>query len=356
MLFNPARVCFVFLFMSCILGRMAGAEASTIESSTVINLPANNLILDPTRNLLYASVPSAGGVGVGNTITRIGLGSQAILDSTFIGSEPGDMALSSDGSQMYVSITGSDKIRAFNPTTLTAGQQVTVWNNELIADMAVVPSHPDTYVGSMVRSGSPLYVGIGVWHFDGTNFTTNGAVGIAAFNLAYSSDPTIFYATSGQTLAKVTLGPGDSLSAQYAPPLGATDPPISLGGNLLVSAAGRAADLTNFTAAGLFTGGPWSAVAVDAALHKVFLVHGQTLSVFDTDTFIKIDSLIIPQIGTGQALDLIRFGANGLAFRTDQSKVILIDTNAVPEPSSFILAAFGLVGLAAWGWRQRKCA
>ena len=26
----------------------------------------------------------------------------------------------------------------------------------------------------------------------------------------------------------------------------------------------------------------------------------------------------------------------------------------VPEPSSFVLGAFGLIGLAAWGWRRRK--
>ena len=29
---------------------------------------------------------------------------------------------------------------------------------------------------------------------------------------------------------------------------------------------------------------------------------------------------------------------------------------SVPEPSSLILAAFGLAGLAAWGWRRRKSA
>ncbi len=27
---------------------------------------------------------------------------------------------------------------------------------------------------------------------------------------------------------------------------------------------------------------------------------------------------------------------------------------AVPEPSTLLLAAFSLVGLAAWGWRRRK--
>jgi PEP-CTERM motif-containing protein/FG-GAP repeat protein len=31
-----------------------------------------------------------------------------------------------------------------------------------------------------------------------------------------------------------------------------------------------------------------------------------------------------------------------------------VTLNSVPEPSTVVLAAFGLVGLAAWGWRRRK--
>ncbi len=33
---------------------------------------------------------------------------------------------------------------------------------------------------------------------------------------------------------------------------------------------------------------------------------------------------------------------------------VVVDTISVPEPSSAILAALGLIGLAAWGWRRRK--
>jgi hypothetical protein len=33
---------------------------------------------------------------------------------------------------------------------------------------------------------------------------------------------------------------------------------------------------------------------------------------------------------------------------------VVIDTISIPEPSTVILAAIGLVGLAAFGWRRRK--
>jgi hypothetical protein len=351
-----------FRFTKCILLITIGsafilrgvpATAGTLSSTTIVNLPANEIELAPSGNLLYASVPSSGGVGVGNSITRIDLGTGSILDSTFIGSEPTSFGVSSDGSEMYVYLSGSDKIREFNPVTLTPGPQTTVWNNELIGDVAVVPGQPNTFVTSLLRSGSPMYVGIGVYHFDGTNFATNGAVGIAANHLQYSSDPSIFYATSGGTLAKVTLGAGDSLSAQYGPALGATDPAISLSGTSVASAAGRAADLTTFTNAGLFAGGPWTGVAADAAHNRVFLISGQTISIFDMTTFIKLDTLTIPQVGSAQAFDLTRYGANGLAFRTSQGQVFMIQSTSVPEPSSVVLALVGLVGLAYVVSRQK---
>jgi hypothetical protein len=33
---------------------------------------------------------------------------------------------------------------------------------------------------------------------------------------------------------------------------------------------------------------------------------------------------------------------------------VVIDTISVPEPSSFVLAALGLVGLATWSWRRKR--
>ena len=172
-------------------------QAGTVSSTTTINLAVNELALDTGRDLLYASVPSRAGVGLGNTITRISLSSKAILDSTFIGSEPKAMALSVDGSHLYVNLSGSFKLREFNPATLAAGPQAAIANNYMIGALAAVPNQPDTFVGSVLRAGSPKYVGTGVWHFDGTNFTTPGPVGIGTTTLAYSEDPSTFYAASG---------------------------------------------------------------------------------------------------------------------------------------------------------------
>lgn len=53
----------------------------------------------------------------------------------------------------------------------------------------------------------------------------------------------------------------------------------------------------------------------------------------------------------GQNLRIQLAGGSYAAFDDVQLTAV-----AVPEPSSFILAAFGLIGLAAWGWRRKRCA
>jgi hypothetical protein len=52
----------------------------------------------------------------------------------------------------------------------------------------------------------------------------------------------------------------------------------------------------------------------------------------------------------GSALQTTTGPPNGIGFYA----VSTLLTVPAPEPSSFILAAFGLAGLAAWGWRRRK--
>lgn len=45
---------------------------------------------------------------------------------------------------------------------------------------------------------------------------------------------------------------------------------------------------------------------------------------------------------------------NGGTSNNFESELDNVSVNAVPEPSSIVLAAFSFAGLAAWGWRRRK--
>ncbi len=49
----------------------------------------------------------------------------------------------------------------------------------------------------------------------------------------------------------------------------------------------------------------------------------------------------------------IRSGAYNFVTFDEPNGILGLDVIGVPEPSSFVLAALGLVGLGAWGWRRR---
>src|SRR6185295_9146367 len=55
-----------------------------------------------------------------------------------------------------------------------------------------------------------------------------------------------------------------------------------------------------------------------------------TLKAFDNTTFIPVGSFTV-SAATGGATTLVRWGANGLAFRTGASQLFLIQTSLIPS-------------------------
>jgi hypothetical protein len=83
----------------------------TGDTSGVIHLPlpANGLIYDPQRNVLWASVPGNSG-SAGNSVVSIDPGTGKVIDMIYAGSEPGALALSGDGSHLFATLGGSPAI------------------------------------------------------------------------------------------------------------------------------------------------------------------------------------------------------------------------------------------------------
>jgi uncharacterized protein (TIGR03437 family) len=90
--------------------------APTTDSNGSIHLAlsANGLVFDSGRNLLWASIP--GSSAIGNSVVSIDPTNGSVIDRIDAGSEPGALALSSDGSHLFAASGGSPTIESIDLT------------------------------------------------------------------------------------------------------------------------------------------------------------------------------------------------------------------------------------------------
>ncbi len=305
-----------------------------------VDLRANNLVYSEATQALYASVPSSAGAN-GNSITKITPETGAIGPSTFIGSEPNKIALSSDGETLWVHLDGANAARKFAVSTQTPGLQFNT-SSQPPSDMEVVPGSPQALAISRRFTGVAIYD-------DGVQRPNAGDSFHSVGPVEFGASPSILYGfndfSSSMDLVQYMV---DASGVSTTTVTGAL---VSGGGSgfefsngRLYSGSGRVADPDSKTLVGTFQGmGFPSAIAVDGPNHRVFFATSTGSSViifgYDSNTFLPIGTITLPGI-SGAAVSLLRWGTNGLAFNTIQSspnQVYLVQTelvsNADPIPT-----------------------
>ncbi|MEZ0255741.1 MAG: beta strand repeat-containing protein [Chthoniobacter sp.] len=90
------------LLFSCLLKCISTvSSAATGDLLTTFNFSVNDMVADPTRPLIYASVPSTNSIAVFNSDTL------SLVATIPVGSNPMGLVLSPDGSRLYVANSGS---------------------------------------------------------------------------------------------------------------------------------------------------------------------------------------------------------------------------------------------------------
>ena len=80
---------------------LLGVMPAAADSLLSIPLPTNDMVVDPFRGVIYASVPGRAD-GFGNSIVAIDPETNALGAPLYVGSEPGKLALSDDGRYLCV--------------------------------------------------------------------------------------------------------------------------------------------------------------------------------------------------------------------------------------------------------------
>jgi Calx-beta domain/Domain of unknown function (DUF4214) len=309
-----------------------------------INLTTNDLVYSSTTGRIYASLPSAAGSG-GNSIAAIDPTTGQITSTTFIGSEPNKLALSDDGHSLYVSLDGAFAIRRFDALTNTPGLQFSVGQDPFfgrynISDLEVAPANPETVaIARQFQGVFPSEAGVAVFD-DGVRRTNTGpGHSVGADFLAFSATASKLYGSSNSggihTLnidaSGVTLG---------ATVLANVSADIKFSNGLIFSATGHVINSDTSSLLGTFNNANspaiQSAFVPDTAAGRAYyLTFGQTqgtftLKAYDINTFLLLGSLNIGGI-QGLPTSLLRWGPNGLAFRTTGNQLFIIQTDLIPS-------------------------
>jgi DNA-binding beta-propeller fold protein YncE len=324
-------------------------------STTRLALPANDLVYDASRDLLYASIPSTQG-SLGNRVAVIDSWGDILL-TILVGSEPTKLALSDDAQFLYVGLYGAGAVARIDLQTFSVGLQfplgtVSYDGAYVPASMAVLPGQPHSLAVSRRVTASTGVYGAAIYD-DGVPRPTTPAYP-ASFDmglLLFDPVTDIFWAfnntSTGFELYQLSVNAqGVTVKEDYGQIFGGFFEDWKIEGPRIYSALGQVVDVSGLSPvlAGRFALQNWQATVVpDSSVGRVFFAESRSKGIlveeFDPATFLKVGELDMDGIpGNPRSLQRTPWG---LAFLTDAGEVVLATnvvatsaTPAVPTPQT----------------------
>jgi len=317
-----------------------------------ISLATNDLIYDPINKKIYASVPSSAG-SIGNSITLINPESGAVGPSVPIGSEPGKLAISDNSQYLYVGLDGASAVRRFDIATQTAGLQFSLGSDPTfgsfnVGEMNVLPGSPESVVISRKKGWSPSYGGVVIYDNEVMRTSTLSLYTPISV-IEYSASASRLYGydneSSGFGLTRMSVdSTGVSIVDTTANLISGYYVDIKFDGGLLYATNGVVVDPEAKKVVGTFPlPSPFTnIIRPDSATGRVYILSPNlsgsvTIRAFNLQNFLLAGSIDIsdvkvelPPAPDFLAGSLIRWGDKGLAFRTNENKVVLIKTALIP--------------------------
>jgi hypothetical protein len=301
-----------------------------LPSVRCLSLPTNDLVVDPTRAVLYTSVPSTS-AAYGNSVVRIDPVAAAVSATVFAGSEPSALAMSDDGSSLYVGLNGSDSVMRIDPATgihdapvyLGASQYSGPYTAGVIA---AVPGSSTQYVVSRSYSGHSIFTGLDLYDRSTLvgEWSAYPATGGSMAFVSSTVVDTYNNQDTGFDLNELTLtSTGFQLDSDTRGLISGFNTTIKGQGGWIFATNGEAVVGSTSQAAGQYatTGQVWP--SPDGS-NVWFLTSAATLQDFDRTTFLLSRSIPLPSSsGQGTPLSLDGLSSTSFVFRTSASVCIV---------------------------------
>jgi hypothetical protein len=314
-----------------------GTSAGSNFAVSTINQTSNDLLFDPLRRVFLVSVPGAAGAH-GNTISALDL-SGNVISTQFAGSEPNVLALSGDSQFLYAGIDGASRVQRFAlpDVTLDVHYQLgdSFFGLPTALDLQVAPDAPHT--SAVLTSGFNPSGKLTV--FD--DATPRANVFINAGPIQWGTNASTLFSFSSLNDDLLTLlvdANGITLNHDFPSFLtgrslhfdATTGRVYGDNGAVLDPATGL--PVATFKSSGL--------MVVDSQLNAAYFLEqpfngSAVIDAFDLTHFVKTGSITIPGVN-GTAGRLVRWGENGLAFNTNDGRILLVGGNFVSPVSTTI--------------------
>jgi len=311
-----------------------GTAMIIADEIRLITLAAQDVIYDPFTQKIYASVPGRV-VGVGNTVTFIDPGLGVFESSIFMGSEPNRLAISDNGQFLYAGLDGAAAVGQLHVPTQTRVSQFPLGREPftgpfLAEDIEVLPGNSDAVAVSRRNVGfSPRHEGVAIYA-NGAQLPIATPRHTGSNVIEFSNTSATLYGYNNETtefgFRRMSANEnGVSVSDVTANLISGFGVDIEFEGGLIYATSGRVIDPETLTLVGTYPAS--GLVEPDSTIGRVFFLTDsggtRTLVAFDQATFTLIGSLEIPGVA-GTATSLIRWGSDGVAFRTSGNQIYII--------------------------------
>lgn len=308
-----------------------GGGTSTPFAFTVfLPISNNDIVYNAVDGLLYASIPVVGAGSGGNTIAGIDPATGSVIRQIQVGSNPNKLALSTDGTQLFVGVDGAAAVAQVDLTKGAVVNQFSlgggpgIYNPPYTASyLAAVPGLPNSVA---VASQGSFLGGTGVTIYDSGVARANSSSGVGEGPLSFGSSASTLY-MAGSGIEQLTIdSTGVSATTTLASPnyqinsIQYDSGRIYLSNGQVLNASTGALLGTFYSTASNAVNGP---AVSDSTLGRAFFgttsvsSAGQVLA-FDESSFNAIGNIPVNDVGTqGYPTNfqkIVRWGQNGLAL------------------------------------------
>lgn len=300
-----------------------------LPSMTCLSIPTADLVADATRGMLYASVTAASST-FGNGVLRIDPSIPTANGTVFVGSNPNALAVSDDGSGLYVGDDGTTSVLRVDLASGGVGPSVYLGlgtNGTRIArHIAAVPGSSSRYAVSTASTNvSPSFAGLLL--YDGTTKVSEWDSFTGAETIAFTSNTRLWGYDNETTQFELTAfdvaASGLQKVATYSGVISYFNVTLSGQGGWLFATNGQAVNGTTGQPVGTY--GASGLVWPDPNGQDVwFLDNSYVLHDFARGTFLSKASYSLPMVaGLGTPIALVGIGAGRFAFDTSTNVCVV---------------------------------